>query len=226
MKSRVKGDFHARFCGKPEVGFLWLTRLAPIAEKMKPTIIILLLTILFGCGDSADTQSKKVFPIDPKELSFKKGDCFAFPIDSNNYGMAIIFDYQKDEGGLWYSLLYTTYHSDTVLQNLSLTDIYVFGRKVTSTLNDKGFELLLDGEYVSDSLINEEKYFKYISNISLNGQTTKLGAYGASTDFPTFLNSFRFAIKQRSSDKKEDKLIKLLLPKNSEGYYPLTDFTK
>ena len=107
-----------------------------------------------------------------------------------------------------------------------MTDIYVFGRKVTSTLNDKGFELLLDGEYVSDSLINEEKYFKYISNISLNGQTTKLGAYGASTDFPTFLNSFRFAIKQRSSDKKEDKLIKLLLPKNSEGYYPLTDFTK
>ena len=100
MKSRVKGDFHARFCGKPEVGFLWLTRLAPIAEKMKPTIIILLLTILFGCGDSADTQSKKVFSIDPKELSFKKGDCFAFPIDSNNYGMAIIFDYQKDEGGL------------------------------------------------------------------------------------------------------------------------------
>ena len=184
------------------------------------------MTILFGCGVSADTQSKKVFPIDPKELLFKKGDYFAFPIDSNNYGMAIIFDYQKDEGGLWYSLLYTNYHSDTILQNPSLTDIYVFGRKVTSTLNDKGYELLLDGEYVSDSLIKLEKHFKYIGNISLNGQTTKLGAYGAATDFPTFLNSFRFAVKQRSSDKKEDKIIKLLYPKNSEGYYLLADFTK
>ncbi len=27
MKSRVKGDFHARFCGKAEVRFLCLTRL-------------------------------------------------------------------------------------------------------------------------------------------------------------------------------------------------------
>jgi hypothetical protein len=195
-------------------------------QKMKPIIIILLLTIIFGCGESAGTQSKKVFPIDPKELSFKKGDCFAFPIDSNNYGMAIIFDYQKDEGGLWYSLLYTNYHSDTLLQNPSLTNIYVFGRKITSTLNDKGYEILLDGEYVSDSLIKVEKHFKYISNVSLNGQTAKLGGYGAATDFQTFLNSLRFALKQRSSDKKEDNLIKLLFPKNSEGYYPLVDFTK
>jgi hypothetical protein len=200
--------------------------LAPIAEKMKPTIIILLLTMFFGCADTADTQPRKAFPIDPKELSLKKGDCFAFSIDSNNYSIAIIFDYQKDEGGLWYSLLYTNYHSDTILQNPSLTDVNVFGRKVTSTLNDKGYELLLDGEYISDSLINVEKHFKYVGNISLNEKTTRLGAYGASTDFPSFLNSFRFAIKQRSVDKKEDKIIKLLYPKNSEGYYPLADFTK
>jgi hypothetical protein len=107
-----------------------------------------------------------------------------------------------------------------------LTNIYVFGRKITSTLNDKGYEILLDGEYVSDSLIKVEKHFKYISNVSLNGQTAKLGGYGAATDFQTFLNSLRFALKQRSSDKKEDNLIKLLFPKNSEGYYPLVDFTK
>lgn len=33
MRSRVKGDFHARFCGKAGVKFLCLTRLVATAEK-------------------------------------------------------------------------------------------------------------------------------------------------------------------------------------------------
>lgn len=182
--------------------------------------------MLFGCIDTDDTSPRKVIPIDPKELSFKKGDCFAFPLDADNYGLAIVCDYDKDEGGLWYAVLYTNYNSDTITQNPLLTDVQVFGRKVTSTLNEKGYELLLDGEFISDSLIKAEKFFKHVGYIALDEKTTRLGAYGAATDFSTFLSAFRFAVKQRSPDKKEDNLIKLLLPKNSEGYYPLTDFTK
>ncbi|MES2837932.1 MAG: hypothetical protein V4667_10440 [Bacteroidota bacterium] len=193
---------------------------------MRQRLILLFLTLLFGCVNSDDSPPKKVFPIDPKELSFKRGDYFSFPLDADNYGIAIICDYDKDEAGLWYAVLYTNYHSDTVTHNPLLTDVQVFGRKVTSTLNEKGYELLLDGEFISDSLIKVEKYFKHVGHIALDEKTAKLRAYGATTEFQVFLSGFRSAIEERSPDKKEDKLIKLLLPKNSEGYYPLTDFTK
>ena len=33
MKSRMKGDFHVRFCGKVEVRFPCLTRLAAITDQ-------------------------------------------------------------------------------------------------------------------------------------------------------------------------------------------------
>jgi hypothetical protein len=37
MKSRVKGDFHARFCGKAGVKFPCLTRLAAILKQHNTT---------------------------------------------------------------------------------------------------------------------------------------------------------------------------------------------
>ena len=48
MKSRVKGDFHARFCGKPEVGFLWLTRLyGSVSGKFMKTVLTIIILLLF-----------------------------------------------------------------------------------------------------------------------------------------------------------------------------------
>ncbi|GEM_PF-6122195 len=182
--------------------------------------------MLIGCIGNTDIQLKKRVLINEKRLLYKKGDCLLFPIDSNSCGMAIVFDSQKDEEGLWYSVLYTNYHSSTLKQKPKLKNLKLFGREISSSLNEKGTELLFDGDYVSDSLIKNKKIFKYIGTILFNEKFTELGSYGASKDFHKFLFSFHNAKVQRGSHKKVDKVIKLVLPNNSEGYYPLLDFIK
>ena len=182
--------------------------------------------MLIGCKDDQGIQLISRVLINEKGLLYKKGDCLLFPIDSNSYGMAIVFDSQKDEGGLWYSVLYTNYHSRTLQQRPKLTKLKLFGREISSSLNEKGTELLFDGDYVSDSLIKNKKIFKYIGTILFNEKFTSLGSYGASKDFQKFLFAFQNAKVQRGPNKKVDKVVKLVLPKNSEGYYPLLDYIK
>jgi hypothetical protein len=56
MKSRVKGDFHARFCGKAGVKFLCLTRFGAIKDKKNAAVLGLLgLKIFYDLAIMNDT---------------------------------------------------------------------------------------------------------------------------------------------------------------------------
>lgn len=163
--------------------------------QMNKYLIIAVTLLMTGCIES---NQPKFLPIDPKELIFQKGDCISFNVDSINKGAAIVIDYSKDEGGLWYGLCFTDY-LDSLTPNLSqINERKIFGRKIESSLDKNGFIIGLDLEFVNDSCIKLNKTkFQNIGNLSLRNEIIKYGAYGASNDYSKMLYVFHRGIEKR-----------------------------
>lgn len=113
---------------------------------------------------------------DPSELKFKKGDCLEFKIDSLTYGVGVVFDFSKDEGGIWYGLLLTDYESGNKPTIAAVLNGRFLGRKIHSSLNDNRFEIGIDTEYILDSLLTGD--FSLVGNLPLNDKV-KLGSQWA-----------------------------------------------
>ena len=168
----------------------------------------------------------KFLPIDIKELSYKKGDCVSFQIDSLNYGVGIVVDYSKDEGGLWYGLCFTDYYDTVQADLLKIKDKKIFGRKVESTLDENGFYTGLDIEFVNDSCLkfNESK-ITTIGNLTLNTKKIKYGSEGATNDYSEMLYTFKYGLEKRilpPDDYREHRT--KLNDHRPEEYFTLTDF--
>ncbi len=148
-----------------------------------------------GCIES---NQPKFLPIDQKKLLFQKGDCISFMADSINKGVAIVIDYSKDEGGLWYGLCFTDY-LDTLTPKLAqIRDNRIFGRKIESSIDKNGFIIGLDLEFVNDSCfkMNSSKFHK-IGNFSLINEKIKNGSYGASNNYSKMLYIFHRGLEKR-----------------------------
>ncbi len=191
---------------------------------MKKYIFGLLTLLIIGCGGASTSDPWASLPIDSNELTFKKGDCLAFKIDSLTYGVGIVFDYSKDEGGLWYSLLFTDYESQVKPELKSIKNKRFLGRKVQSSGNDRGYVIMLDGEYVLDSLILKTDNFFLVGNLKLN-EEARLGAYGASSKISGLIQSFKRGQEDRKSppDDYRDQMKKLNDFRPDE-YFDLKDF--
>jgi hypothetical protein len=192
---------------------------------MNKFTIVLILLILVSC--LSRNNRAKLFPIDPSELIYKKGDCLSFQIDSVNKGVAIVIDHSKDEGGLWYGLCFTNYF-DSLMPNVSdIKDLKVFGRKIHTSLNESGFMVGIDIEFVNDSCIklNNSKFI-LIGNVNLNSNNVMIGAEGATNDYSDMLCSFHYGLERRvlPPDDYRDHIKKINHFRPDE-YFELKDFT-
>jgi hypothetical protein len=150
---------------------------------------------LMSCGSGTSDYAARP-TVDPNELKFKKGDCLKFKIDSLTYGAGVVFDFSKDEGGIWYGLLLTDYESQDKPTIDSIINRRFLGRKIQSSLNDKGFEIGIDTEYIVDSLLTEN--FSLVGNVLLNDKV-KLGSQGATSDMDGLVQKLKNGKERRLS---------------------------
>ena len=159
-----------------------------------------------GGGTTSDYPTRPT--VDPSDLKFKKGDCLEFKIDSLTYGVAVVFDFSKDEDGIWYGLLLTDYESTNKPTTDSIINRRFLGRKIQSSLNDKGFEIGIDTDYVLASLLTDN--FSIVGNLTLN-EKVRLGAQGATSDMDGLIQTLKNGKERRLNppDDYRDHLTKL-----------------
>lgn len=146
-----------------------------------------------SCGSGTPDYATRP-TVDPSELKFKKGDCLEFEIDSLTYGVGVVFDFSKDEGGIWYGLLLTDYESGNKPTIDAVLNGRFLGRKIHSSLNDNGFEIGIDTEYILDSLLTGN--FSLVGNLPLNDQV-KLGSQGATSDMEGLIQTMKNGKERR-----------------------------
>lgn len=180
------------------------------------------IILLLGCGNERASDYPDPLAIKPDEQKFKKGDCLEFKIDSLTYGVGIVYDLSKDEGGTWYGLLLTDYESEQRPEMDSMINRRLPGRKVESSLNARGYELTLDAEYVHDSLLANN--FIHIGNIPIK-EEVKLGAHGASAKMSEFVTRFKNS-QQRRVEPPDDyrEHVSKLDKFRPDEYFELKDF--
>lgn len=173
-----------------------------------------------GTGTTSDYATRPT--VGPSELKFKKGDCLEFRVDSLTYGVGVVFDFSKDEGGIWYGLLLTDYESMTKPTVDSILNKRFLGRKIQSSLNDKGFEIVIDTEYILDSLLMDN--FSLVGNLTLNDKV-KLGAQGATSDMDGLIQTLKNGKERRLNppDDYREHLTKLDKFRPDE-YFDVSDF--
>jgi hypothetical protein len=155
----------------------------------------LLTLFLMSCGSGTSDYGTRP-TVDPGKLKFKKGDCLKFKLDSLVYGVGVVFDFSKDEGGVWYGLLLTDYESANKPTIDSILNGRFLGRKIQSSLNDKGFEIGIDTEYILDSLLMHN--FSLVGNVSLNDKV-RLGSQGATSNMDGLIKTLRNGKERRKS---------------------------
>jgi len=182
-------------------------------------VISLLLLIQAGCRSD---ERAKFLPIDKRELKFKKGECLAFKADSFNYGVAIVIDFSKDEGGLWYGLLFTNYLEKSIPKTDSIINQKLFGRKIRSTYDKKGYFVGLNLEFVKDSCFieNADKYIS-IGFLSLDSTKIAYGSQGASGDYDEMIEAFRWGLDLRIEPPEDYRDYK---SSRTDEYFELRDY--
>lgn len=182
----------------------------------------ILTLLLIGCGGNTNSDYRTRPTVDPRELIYKKGDCLAFKIDSLTYGAGIVFAFSKDEGGIWYGILLTDYESTDKPTIDSIIDKRFLGRKIQSSLNERGFEIGIDTEYVLDSLLTDN--FTFVGTVSLNDKV-RLGAQGATSKIEKLIQKLKNGKERRLTppDDYRDHLTKLNEFRPDE-YFDIKDF--
>jgi hypothetical protein len=185
------------YLGKANVLSADVSSIVSGQSRLMTRYLLGLWTLFFlSCGSGATTDYATRPTVDSSVLKFKKGDCLEFKIDSLTYGVGIVFDFSKDEGGIWYGLLLTDYESATKPTIDSIISRRFFGRKIQTSLNDKGFEVGIDTEYILDSLLADN--FSFIGNVPLNGKV-KLGSQGATSDIDGLIQTWKNGKERRLS---------------------------
>jgi hypothetical protein len=179
---------------------------------------------LMSCGSGTTSDYATRPTVNPSELRFKKGDCLEFKIDSLTCGVGIVFDFSKDEGGIWYGLLLTDYESSNKPTIESIVNARFLGRKIQSAINDRGFEIGIDTEYILDSLLTEN--FSFVGNVTLNDKV-KLGSQGATSDMDDLIQKLKNG-KERRLSPPDDYREHLSEPNNfrPDEYFDVKDFVR
>ncbi len=127
-----------------------------------------------------------------------------FKLDSANYGAAVVTEFSKDSGGIWYGLIFTNYESINKPDTAIIKAGKFMGRKVSNSLWSGSYIRFLDGEHIHTNMILNEKPFSKFGNLTLT-EEAKLGAYGASDKFSDFVLAFRNNQESRLSPPDEHR---------------------
>jgi hypothetical protein len=189
---------------------------------MTKYFIVVLLIIQSSCYLENRNSQASFLPIDPEELKFRKGDCIAFKVDSTNYGAAIVVDYAKDEGGLWYGFLFTNYLNDSLPSVSNLLNQKVFGRRIKSSYYKEGFYIGIDTEFINGScLVENTDKFVLFGHITIDSTKILLGAQGACGNYNKMLQSFRFGLEKRLKPPEDYRDYRSF---RTDEYFSLTYF--
>jgi hypothetical protein len=188
--------------------------------------LLAILLFLSGCvyDDGDEGFEVKTYPIDSKELTYKKGDCLSFSIDSGRYITGIITDYTKEEGGLWYGICFTNY-LDTITPNIStILTSRLCGRKVHSGI--AGYYIGIDNEYVTDSCLKTwNKKVKYIGNIPLDTNKIKIAAEGGTDNYSRLIEDYKYNRERRSTPPDDYRAHLWKMNKfRPDEYFPVSYF--
>ncbi len=189
---------------------------------MTKYLFALLTALLISCGKTTPNDATKQ-AIAQNQLLFKKGDCLAFKIDSLTYGVGIIFDFSGDKDGMWYCLLFTDYESINKPTIDLILDKRFLGRKIENSSEKKGYQIMLDGAFVPDSLMTGN--FELVGNISLNNNG-RLGEQGPISKMERFIQAYKNGKQRRLTlDKYRVDLIGPDKFRRDE-YFDLKNFVK
>lgn len=178
----------------------------------KYIFLLIFIAFLEGCTDQIKDYNTTSLSVDSTEIKYRKGDCISFKINPNKIGAAIVIDYSKDEGGLWYGLCFTDY-LDTVQPDLpKIKNHRLVGRKIESSLDKNGYIIGLDAEFVNESCFRKQSdKFKFIGKLNLRIDRIIIGADGATNNFDQMIAAFLKSMERRKSpsDDYRDHVKKL-----------------
>ncbi|HYV95404.1 MAG TPA: hypothetical protein VE978_26760 [Chitinophagales bacterium] len=159
--------------------------------------ILPLILILCACRFEPKEHAE-LFPVNESELIYKKGDCIRVKIDSGNYIAGIVLDFSKDEGGLWYGVCFTNY-LDTIAPDIStIKSAKLFGRKVQSEIDARGYFIGLDFCFILDSCISSlDEEIKLLGNIKLDNAKIRLGAETTASTYYRLVAAYKWARGRR-----------------------------
>lgn len=154
--------------------------------------------LLFLSCQFDNEEQGKFFPISPDELIYKKGDCLAFKVDSGKVIAGIVLDFYKDEGGLWYGICFTDY-MDTIIPTIATIKLKkLYGRKIQSTVDTKGYFIGLDLDFLGDSCIKSlNKKMQLIGNLKIDTTKIELGSESATNNYNEFIEEFKIGRERR-----------------------------
>jgi len=191
-----------------------------VTRNTKKIISLLLIAMLGSCGDNTSSSEFVLKPgLEASELVFKKGDCLAFNIDSLTYGVALVFEVTKDQGGIWYGILFTDYSSPDVPNESLVRERRLLGRRMEKKLPGEPTDILLEGEFVNEFMVAEENTFSVMGNVRFNEQA-HFGLYGACEDFAGYVKAFKTAMDKRTKRSDDPSNAK----SNPNVYFDLDDF--
>lgn len=155
--------------------------------------IIVIAFLLCACNYNSNHAKTGEGRPSPGELKYAIGDCLSFKVSDSTYGSVVVCDFSKDAGGIWYGVFYSGYESTEIPTIQSIKEGKVMGRKVESSIDEKGYEACLDGDFISDSVFTDPGYFTLIGNLELK-RDIHLGSHGAVTSMPMrkYFSSFFF----------------------------------
>ncbi len=186
----------------------------------------LLAFIFFISSCETDNEDqRKSFPINPNEVTYKKGDCLAFKIDSGKIVAGIVMNISKDEDGVSYGICFTDY-IDTLNPSLATIKLKrIFGRKIESTVDTKGYFVGLDFDYLSDSCIkSSNKKIQLIGNIKIDSTKIEVGSESATGDYSQFIQQYKIGHKRRLSPPDNYREQLKLNNFRPDEYFPIINF--
>jgi hypothetical protein len=188
-------------------------------------LVVIIFSLLLSCNDyGRDNSSEHLYP-SKDELKYKRGDCFAFKASDSTYGCVVVFDFSKDEGGIWYGTFFSSYDSPNMPTIADVRAGRVMGRKIASSLDKEGYTTCLDGEYIIDSLFLDKTKFNLIGNINL--KNIDYGSRAAIANMTNLRMSFHQAKQDRL--KEPDHYSQSLTKINDfhpEEYFEMKDFER
>jgi hypothetical protein len=190
---------------------------------MTKYLFILLTAFLPGCNGKTTSDKNTKQTTDQNELLFKKGDCLKFKIDSLTYGVGIVFDFSRYDGGIWYCLLFTDYESPNKPTIDSILHKKFLGRKIENPSNEKGYQIMLDGAFVRDSIMTDG--FDLVGNISLNNNG-RLGEQKPTSKMNGFVQLYKNEKQRLTSANKYPIDFANQSKFRRDEYFDLKDFVK
>jgi hypothetical protein len=191
---------------------------------MTKYFFILLTALLMGCIGKTTSDKNTSPTIDQNELLFKKGDCLQFKVDSVTYGVGIVFDFSRYERGIWYCVLFTDYESTNKPTIDSILDKKLLGRKMENFQVERGYQIMLDGAFVRDSLMPDN--FELLGNISLN-DNGQLGEQAPTSKMDRFIQLYENGQERRlTSTISYPEDVKNQRKFKRDEYFDLKDFVR